>query len=645
MSVSPVVTFVNLATLPWVDRVAAEIHQRMRALAHQAAVTISKWYEEHHYHEELHKATEDEIAAAQKSIDEAIDSLKWDGLFEPLYEYMAKMYQAGADVPTIGGYRPLDLNLLEPDLTAVSYAERRSAELVGKKVMDDGSIIDNPNPEWAITPELREDIRKTVEEALEGEPSPQELARDIEHLAGFQPYRARMIARTELAFAYNSGHHDQAHRMGYTQKSSLLGSMHKQPDECDENAAEGWIPMEQLFRSGDEMPPYHPNCVCDLVYRRKEGDEEEDWGTATAQTGKEVTEELQATGTPYTPSTPEEIQKPAPVSSYLPLREVFDNASTWTTADYKEAARRVAQEAQRWTDEERGAVREYTRSSAGVNRALRDGSGRYAEEIQSLTSAIDRIRVPHSLRVLRGVGADVGKETLELLRQYAVDPAKLVNDPLLMGDRAFTSTTTSETVADSFLRTDHRPSDRAFRVLVRTTLPEGSPAMAVGELSHYEDEEELLLKPSSVHRVVGVQAKPEVYITQTSVGSPRIYLNDQPLAPFDSARLQRITPEQLRSMEENKEVTVQQYPGKLPPGESHSNHVGSHYYHYGVKLITLEAVYLPDAALDEVEAGKEAMVRDFTKVAYAGEPAAGSIRARWADDVLLLIRRRRAGHG
>ena len=83
------------------------------------------------------------------------------------------------------------------DEAATKFAQRRAAELVGKRVLDDGSIVDNPSAEWAITDGTRELLRGTVNEALENGWSPGELRQQILDHYAFSPQRALNIARTE----------------------------------------------------------------------------------------------------------------------------------------------------------------------------------------------------------------------------------------------------------------------------------------------------------------------------------------------------------------------------------------------------------------------------------------------------------------
>lgn len=50
---------------------------------------------------------------------------------------------------------------------------------------------------------------------------------------------------------------------GATEKSWVGGTC----EVCQENADAGWIDMEEQFPSGDDEPPAHPNCGCELETR------------------------------------------------------------------------------------------------------------------------------------------------------------------------------------------------------------------------------------------------------------------------------------------------------------------------------------------------------------------------------------------
>jgi hypothetical protein len=74
-----------------------------------------------------------------------------------------------------------------------------------------------------------------------------------------------MIARTELALASVTGALDTWKESGVvTGKQWILGSEHTVEDECDENDGVV-VALGDVFPSGDDGPPAHPNCVCDIL--------------------------------------------------------------------------------------------------------------------------------------------------------------------------------------------------------------------------------------------------------------------------------------------------------------------------------------------------------------------------------------------
>jgi hypothetical protein len=158
------------------------------------------------------------------------------------------------------------------DERAVSYSKRRGAELVGRRLLDDGSIIDNPNPEWSIPGSTRDMLRSTVTTAVEEGWSSQRLADEIEESAAFGAARAETVARTELAFAAVDSHVEVGRVTGAVAKKWLLGSEHdgeeSSPDICDECAEKGVIGIGEEFAPGIMWPIAHPRCVCDveLIY-------------------------------------------------------------------------------------------------------------------------------------------------------------------------------------------------------------------------------------------------------------------------------------------------------------------------------------------------------------------------------------------
>lgn len=146
------------------------------------------------------------------------------------------------------------------------YAYSRAAELVGKRWdADTDSYIDNPDADWSIDETTRDMLRATIYGSMQDGKAVDGIQRDIEEGFGFSRDRARMIARTEVSFAHNSGasegYKTAASETGlHIMKEWLLG---EDPcDECVDNADEGPIELDDEFPSGDDAPPAHPNCEC-----------------------------------------------------------------------------------------------------------------------------------------------------------------------------------------------------------------------------------------------------------------------------------------------------------------------------------------------------------------------------------------------
>jgi hypothetical protein len=73
--------------------------------------------------------------------------------------------------------------------------------------------------------------------------------------------RADMITRTESANAMGDANYATAVENGATTHDWVKADPNGAEDECDDNEAEGEIPIDQEFSSGDLSEPAHPNCV------------------------------------------------------------------------------------------------------------------------------------------------------------------------------------------------------------------------------------------------------------------------------------------------------------------------------------------------------------------------------------------------
>jgi len=156
------------------------------------------------------------------------------------------------------------------NVRSLEYAEQRAADLVGMRNIGTKAApewIVNPRAEFAITESTRGMLRTTVAEAVENGWSHQKLKKAIiEDNPAFSSSRATTIARTETTMADMAGNMAGYRASGVvTGKEWLLGSNHVDEDECDRNARQGVIPLDDLFQSGDDAPILHPRCVCSVI--------------------------------------------------------------------------------------------------------------------------------------------------------------------------------------------------------------------------------------------------------------------------------------------------------------------------------------------------------------------------------------------
>jgi SPP1 gp7 family putative phage head morphogenesis protein len=129
---------------------------------------------------------------------------------------------------------------------AVKWAEDHSAELVS---------IDDATKNF-----LRSDISTAVEEGW----SNRQLGNTLAQNYAFSVDRAETIARTETATADVQGNLIAYKESGVVEgKEWIVGD--ECCDDCADNEDAGVIPLDDDFPSGDDAPPLHPSCRCDLL--------------------------------------------------------------------------------------------------------------------------------------------------------------------------------------------------------------------------------------------------------------------------------------------------------------------------------------------------------------------------------------------
>lgn len=137
-----------------------------------------------------------------------------------------------------------------PITQAIAWAEEHCATLVTQ--MDE---------------ETKRRLAKTVADGITDKRGVPGLARDIRGEFGdMRRYRSMMIARTETADALSQASLDTMKDMGIDGKQWIWPG--GECDICRDNEAEGIIPIDQMFSSGDMAPPAHPNCECALAPAR-----------------------------------------------------------------------------------------------------------------------------------------------------------------------------------------------------------------------------------------------------------------------------------------------------------------------------------------------------------------------------------------
>lgn len=249
----------------WIDDttpgVAAKVHEFLSKKGDELAAFIVNGMLAHKVHKSL---TDDEL----KALLEKYNWDSWDAIIGILDDdfYDAYFTAAEEQLKVLGMNADEDI-VNQVDDRAKEYARQQSASLVGKRILRDGTVVDNPDVQYSITDTTRESLRQLTERAIDEGMSTDDLAELIRTSHSFSEERSTTIARTELADSHVQGNLAGWEESGIVQgKRSILGSEHgpDDHDQCDDNAEAGIIGLDENFPSGDFAPPYHPNCICDL---------------------------------------------------------------------------------------------------------------------------------------------------------------------------------------------------------------------------------------------------------------------------------------------------------------------------------------------------------------------------------------------
>ena len=113
-------------------------------------------------------------------------------------------------------------------------------------------------------------VRRSVSTALlEGQPLTR-IVDMIKDAPAFDRARAKLVARTETAYALGEGQLKAAKVQDRDEKHWVLAGVYEEDDPCVGYADLKWIPIDQPFDGiGLQSVPAHPNCRCIVRYRTK----------------------------------------------------------------------------------------------------------------------------------------------------------------------------------------------------------------------------------------------------------------------------------------------------------------------------------------------------------------------------------------
>lgn len=247
-----------------------DMRKYFRGLGERANMFID-WYG---YASRLRSITKIVKAADDFNVDVLIldDALAGedDLLMRVLYDPLALAAALGAQSSEVIYARPIGLS---PTSASIQRTAREQiAELVGKRIDQNGNIIDNPRAEYHISNKTRKDIRESISTSLAlGEEQDDALDRMRKVIA--DPRRAEMIAQTETVNAYQRGVLSFGRESGAVAKRAESYNL---ADICGVNMQAGLIPINKAYPSGQQSPAFHPRCRCAQVLIFPEDDEAND---------------------------------------------------------------------------------------------------------------------------------------------------------------------------------------------------------------------------------------------------------------------------------------------------------------------------------------------------------------------------------
>jgi SPP1 gp7 family putative phage head morphogenesis protein len=202
--------------------------------------------------------------------DDPLKGIDWEG-WEEFNDLFGRSLSLTAKSGANMAYAQIDIDNPEAlelaNTGAIDYAKSRAAELVGKRINDDGDIVDNPNSEYSVDDATRELIRSDITTAMEEGWSDDDLAAALEDNYAFSSDRAMTIARTETAFADTNGNMELYSASGVVDTKEWIVGAECCPDCAEIDGQIVGLDEKFIGPDGEELdcPPAHPNCRCDFI--------------------------------------------------------------------------------------------------------------------------------------------------------------------------------------------------------------------------------------------------------------------------------------------------------------------------------------------------------------------------------------------
>lgn len=203
------------------------------------------------------KPTSAEAAQFAREVDLSAMSLVWDEYSNTLEAEAAN----GSKIALLRVKVSYPENVTDDmigirDPRAVKWAQEHAAEMIAQDGSG-GELMDS----------TRRMIQDAIIEGIKADQSRKAIAESLVQAYAFAPERAELIAATEVRNAEGHGKLSGYKHGKLTEKHWLKSNDEGVCTLCEDNEAQGYIPIDDAFVSGAEAPLQHPRCRCDIIAR------------------------------------------------------------------------------------------------------------------------------------------------------------------------------------------------------------------------------------------------------------------------------------------------------------------------------------------------------------------------------------------